>query len=210
DALIAEKESPFEFVPLAFYAEFGKWSDRRDKDSDMIVERSYDPLSEVAKKSMDPDQRVEVYAGHEGKPERDQWKYRYVHSLNFPGFIYGDHPLSGTQVTLTFSKGEFGTGQRLINAIQLRRMPVDGVSKKVPLWAQVWEFTSTLRQKEDRKWYGLDFQAGENPMILVDQIEQFRDNHLALLELIKAKSLTTDQSEDDEGSSAATDPNAKF
>lgn len=210
DALVAEKAKGFEFVPLAFYAEFAKWSDRRDKESDMIVQRSYDPTSEIAKRAKDKDARFEIYEGHEGKKEADQYKYRYIHHLNFPGFIYGDHPLAGTQVVLTFSKGEYGTGSRLINAMQLRRMDVEGESKRVPLWAQVWEFTSALRVRGENKWHGLDYQPAENPMILTEQIEQFREAHLSLTEMIEQKRLVTDHGEEDAEESAGVTSGDKF
>jgi hypothetical protein len=29
----------------------------------------------------------------------------------------------------------------------------------VPLWAQVWSFTVSLRDRGSKKWYGLDFEG---------------------------------------------------
>lgn len=172
DVLVAEREESFIFQPLFFFTEFCKWADRRDKSQNSIVVRTFDETSEVAKLSRDPEKRQEVYSGHEQKKPDDQWKYRYVEHLNFPGVIRGDHELTGTFTTLSFQRGEFTQGKNFISAVKMRRQELqEGQRVKVPLWAQVWAFKSTLRDRNGNKWFGLDFVAAD-PSVIGESMAQ--------------------------------------
>lgn len=187
-------DEAFEFVPLFFWTEFCKWADLRDKENHMIMETSYDPTSPIAKKSKGAETRTEVYEGQEGKPVSDQWKYRYVEHLRFVGIIYGDHPLSGVQVALSFERGEFFQGTSLITAITMRKHTIDGKKVNVPLWAQVWELSVGYREKGDnRKWYGFDFEAAKRSNIIADtDAEEFLTLHKELAELHSKNLLKVD------------------
>ena len=157
--LVCSEGESFLFVPIFFFAEFTKRSDLNDKESPMTLVRSFDQASDLAQLARDPDKREEVYEGHEGRPEKDQMKYRYVESLRFAGVIYGDHELTGTPCSLSFERGEFSQGKNFVSAIRLRKTKVeteDGIrAVAVPLWAQVWEIGSVFRDKGAKKWFGV-------------------------------------------------------
>ena len=110
DALICkfeEKPESFDFVPLFFFVEWAMWRDLKGTGP-MILDRSHDPTSELATKSKRADTRKELYPGHEEYQDKDKLYNSYVEHLRFIGVIYGDHPLVGTPVTLSFERGEWG------------------------------------------------------------------------------------------------------
>lgn len=212
-----QKSAKFLFVPLVFFAEFCAFNDRKDQDSDMIEERSFDPTSEIANKSRDPDKRFERYGPGDPKAKADdparQHKYvrRFVESMNYAGIIYGEHPLAGESCVVSFARGEYGQGTRYVNATRMN---------KLPLWAQVWEFNSAFRAPdEDRKWYGLDFSPctlpDGNPMpIKESEVPVFKELYEKLKELHKRRVLMVDRKdeagESDEAATAGTNPQTRF
>jgi len=179
------KGPPFLFCPLFFFVEYGKWSDLKDKGSPTIMERTFDPTSELAKRSRDPAQRKEKYG------DRQQYTARYVESLNFPGYIYDkQHPLFQVPLTLTYLRGEFGKGQQFCTSIKLRR---------TPLWSQVWSLRTAYRDLgPDRKWWGFDHEPAADPNILKDDVFAHREKHTELKDLFEKKRLVVDQSGQDE------------
>lgn len=178
DALIEKCEAPFQFVPIFFCDEFAKWADRKDKESPMIVERSFRPDSVIAKKAARADTRFEPYPGQEGKADKDQWKYRYVAHLRFFGVIFGDHPLAGTKCVISFDRGEFTQGRNFITAIQMRRVDIDGEKVRVPLFAQVWQLYTKLRDRGEKKWIGFNFEVPEEGGIVPeDMVGEFAEEH---------------------------------
>jgi hypothetical protein len=153
-------------------------SDIKDKESPAVVQRTFDPTHELAKKAKDPELRIEVYASN------SKWKFRYVECLRFAGVIYGDHDLTDTPCVLTFSKGEHSVGRGFISATKMRKMFVEDQRTKCPLYAQVWELTPTYRDpQEDRKWWGFDFKPAENPTIDADDFMKFAEAHIELAAL---------------------------
>ena len=213
DAIVwKEGADPFDFVAQFFFVEYSKFSDRKDKESPVVIERTYDPASEIAKKALDKDRRFETYEGHENKPENDQWKYRYVRHFRFAGVIYGEHELAGTPVVLTFDRGEDYQGQSFISAMKMRkqRTTVGDETKviPIPLWAQVWSFKASLRDLGDRKWYGLDFVPGIPALIDPKDAEMMTEAHVELKKLHEKNRLVVDDKEvmEDEAAVTASDP----
>lgn len=201
DALVA-KDNKFLFVPQLFFVEYCLWSDRRDTQAPSILQRSYDPASDIAKRAADKDRRFEVYEGHEGKPERERWMRRYVQHFCFPGVIYGDHSLAGTPVVLSFERGEFGQGRSFIGACNMRREDDGNGGKiKVPLWAQVWALNSALRSNDQGNWYGFDYEGAG--VISPDEAPAFKQAHLELSEQHAANRLRVDHGDDQDSGEAA-------
>ncbi len=186
DIKIAAKNEPFLFVPLFFFTMYRKWADR--KDTQMIMESSYDPNSDIAKLSRDPDRREQVYEGDEGKPEKEQRKYRYVEHLCFIGLLY-DGVQAGERCLISFQKGDFRVGRAFASGAQMRKVVVNeetGEKARVPLWAQVWQMKSTLRERNENKWWGLD---AKNPPEGIDAMippDKYQDHSAAHQELAKA------------------------
>lgn len=204
-------EHSFLFVPLFFFAEYAKWGDLRDTDGPMIVERSFDPTSRLKELADDPDQRFELYPGEEGREKPKQ--YRYVHHLRFAGVIYGDHPASGAPVVVSFERGEYFNGTNFISAVRMRKrkVQVDGedVLMKVPLWAQVWKFSTSHRpRKEGGGWFGFNFSAPDedesDSVIQNSESEEMAKMHQEFVELHEKNRLRV--KDDDRGDDEATDP----
>lgn len=178
-----QKSSPFLFVPTFFFPEYCKWSDLKDTESFTIMERSLDPTSELASKAKSSKNREEPYG--------DGFVARYVEHLNFIGFIYsGDHSLYRELIAMSFSRGEFSTGQNLISAIAMR---------KIPLWSQVWAINSKFKEKGvDRKWWGFAYGSPQSineefgPFIGSEEVEFFKSSYEELKELHNKQLLGVD------------------
>jgi hypothetical protein len=133
---------------------------------------------------------TEVYPGQEAKADAEKWKYRYVEHLRFIGLIYGDHPLVGTPVTLSFERGEWKQGKNLISAIMLRRQEIEGTPQQVPLWAQVWRFSPQFRdQGQNRKWYGFGFEPADPCIVSLEDADNMLALHKEFKELFEQQRL---------------------
>ena len=197
---LAGKREPFLFVPIFGFTEFCKWSDRKDKGSNAIVDRTFNKDSELAARARDPEKRFEGYGDlKDGKPV---YQFRYVEHLNFAGLVYEqDHPLYGTPVVLSYQRGEFQTGRGFITAMGLRRRN----GRQVPMWAQVWQLHSEFRDQGDRKWWGLDHSNPEQPYILEDEVESFHALYKELKADFEQQRIRVDRTEDDPEDVAMTD-----
>lgn len=210
DAMICKfEEEPlsFDFVPLFFFAEWATWRDLKGTGA-MILGRSHDPTSEIAMKSKRAETRRELYDGHENYEEKDKLFNSHVEHLRFIGVIYGDHPLVGTPVTLSFERGEWGQGKNFISAVSLRRQVIEGKSIKVPLWAQVWKLSSVHHAPDQtKKWYGFHFEAAEPSIILPEEAKDMMALHTEFKELFdKSRLMVQDE---DSGSESADDASVK-
>lgn len=217
----AGPENHFLFVPLLFFAEFAKWGDLRDTDGPMIVERSFDPASFLKDLADDPEKRFELYPGEEGREKPK--KYRYVHHLRFAGVIYGDHPLSGSPVVISFERGEYFNGTNFISAVRMRkrRVEIDGQEPqmlKVPLWAQVWRFSVGWRpRQESGGWWGFNYAAPDpeesDSIISADESEEMSKLHSEFAQLHEKNRLRVkddDRGDEETEDVAATDAKAEF
>jgi len=190
---VVTRDESFEFVPVFFFTEFLEMSDLKDTGSPMILERSFDASSELAKMARDPDQWERGY-GTQNEKGNYQFTARRCETLNFVGFICGgDAPaeLNGVPVTLIFSRGEFTKGRAFITAITMRRIG----SSVAPLWSQRWEFTPNMREKGGNAWYGLDFANAQQPYIDEDLADFMRSAHEEFKGLHESKALVVDHEE---------------
>jgi len=197
DAMICKHEAnpkSFNFVPLFFFMEWAKWRDIKGTGP-MILERTHDPSSQIAMRSQSVKTRKEVYVGQENMPETDRMHYMYVEHIRFIGVIYGDHPLVGTPVTLSFERGEWGQGKNFISAVSLRRQVVNKEPTKVPLWAQVWKLSSLFHNPEPtKKWHGFKFEAAEQSIILSEEAPAMEKLHTEFKELFaKSRLMVVDE-----------------
>lgn len=193
DVMICKHESApdsFDFVPLFFFPEWNKWRDLKGTGP-MVLDRDYNPAGSIAQKSKSADLRKELYAGQESLDDKAKMYYAYVEHLRFIGVIYGNHPLVGTPVTLSFERGEWGQGKNFISAVSLRRQTINENPVTVPLWAQVWRL-STIHHTPDatRKWYGFKFEAAEPSIIKEDEAETMQALHIEFKELFEKEKLT--------------------
>lgn len=193
DAMICkfeEEPASFDFVPLFFFVEWAKWADLKAGSGPMILDRSHDPTSRLAINAKNFETRTELYAGHEQLPETERNYYRYVEHLRFIGVIYGDHPLVGTPITLSFERGEWTQGKNFISAVTLRRQSIDGRPQPVPLWAQVWTFQPKFREPDaSRKWYGFGFKPADPSIIESTEAETMLALHQEFKNLFEQQRL---------------------
>lgn len=202
-----EASPSFKFVPLFFFAEFCKWTDRKDKEAErMVIARSFDPEGEIAARANDFERRFEMYPGHEDKPPQKQMFYRYVHHLRFVGIIYGDHPLSGALTTLSFQRGEYRRGEALIEALKMRRVEINGQKFRLPMWSQVLECSCSERNGEEGDWWGID--AVPCGVIDPQDKDHLREQHLQLADLHRQQLIRVEEDQDkveDEGAVKGSD-----
>lgn len=166
DMLVTKPGKIFQFVPIFAWTEFCHWADRNDKTQPAVIAKTFDKTSEIARRASDAATREQIYPGQE--TAQRPMKYRWVQHLNFAGWIYGEHPLAGTECVLHYERGEFTQGQNFISQAALRR---------APLWAQVWSFSSSLRDRRGNKWWGLDHHIPDVPFIQEDEADHFKAMH---------------------------------
>ena len=170
----------------------------------MVIDRSFDPTSELAVKSKSTDTRRELYEGHENNEDKDKLYNSYVEHLRFIGVIYGGHPLVGTPVTLSFERGEWGQGKNFISAVSLRRQVIDGKSVIVPLWAQVWQLSTVYHAPDQtRKWYGFSFESADPSIILPEEAKPMNTLHTEFKELFAKQRLMVQDEEAESGNKEA-------
>lgn len=188
-----DHSAPFLFVPVFFFVEFCKWADLKDSSSQTILARSFDLSSDIAKNARSEKTREEKYG--EGK-----FTARYCEHLNFLCFIYNeDNPLKGELVTLSFARGEFGTGTNFISTITIR---------KAPLWSQIFTAHTSYRDKgPDRKWWGIDVKPAEGTNFVPEsEVQFFKDAHVEMKKLYDEKRIIVDHSDRDEEADDPTKP----
>lgn len=200
DALVAKfnaEPKTFDFVPLFFVCEYAKWRDLKGTGP-MILERSADPGSDLARRAKSAELRKEAYPNQNHiADEKDKMYYSYVEHLRFIGVIYGDHPLAGTPVTLSFERGEWRQGKNFISAITMRREEVNGESKPVPLWAQVWRFKIIHHAPDQkRKWYGFAFEPADPSLINQEDAPAMQALHKEFKELAQKQLLVVQDEAD--------------
>lgn len=213
DAMICkhgENPDSFDFVPLFFFREWAKWRDLKGTGP-MVLDRSFNPTSLLAQNSANSDLRKELYAGQESLDDKSKMYYAYVEHLRFIGVIYGEHPLVGIPVTLSFERGEWGQGKNFISAVSLRRQIINDNSIDVPLWAQVWKL-STIHHAPDatRKWYGFKFEATEPSIIQEDEAEAMHALHLEFKDLFEKERLLVIDDEITSGDKEAVKAQTEF
>ena len=209
----------FDFVPLFFFVEWNKWRDLKGT-GDMVLDKSFDPSSDVAVRSKNKDTRKEAYPGQEAMADNDANKmyYQYVEHLRFIGTIYGDHPLAGTPVTLSFERGEWGQGKNFISAVSLRRRQTtdaetgEKIAKPIPLWSQVWRMKTVYHNPDAlRKWYGFSFEAATpNSVIKESEAAAMFGLHKEFKELFEASRLSVQDDQQESPDEAAVKECSQF
>lgn len=209
EAKVADFAEPFLYVPLFMFTEFVHWSDRKDKDTKGILDRTQDETHILAVKARDRNRRFEKYKtrtikNSEGNEETQvipdeegKWTSRYVEALCFPGIIYSG-ALSGTPCVMSFDRGEFMTGVSFSEQILLRKAGDD----PAPHWTQVWQFCAGEHSSPEWTWRGFDFSVPDPevglPFINEEHAEDFEKLATEIEQKWAKEQLIVDRSDSDE------------
>jgi hypothetical protein len=148
---VAGKDEPFVVIPLIFWASWEQRSDLNDSATPMIENSTQDPNSEVARKARNKDTREETYG--------NGFTRKFVEALNFIVKIDSGEA-KGELATISFSVGEHHTGSRLCG--MLKRRPCS-------LFANRVELKTAVRQRNNRSWYGFEFNNPVDTPIIQDK-----------------------------------------
>jgi len=133
------------FTPLFFFPEYCLWNPLESRGTlPMVRASSFDPKSDIAIASRDPNRR-EVPC-----PEMPDKKMRYVEHLNFIVLIHGDG-LNMLPALMSFSRSEHRAGTNFMALIKMRMAPMYGCK---------FVFRTRYRENDRGQWYGIDI---ENP-----------------------------------------------
>lgn len=198
EAVIAEIDTEFLFVPLFFYREWATWSPLEMRGQvPSILDRSADPTSAVAIKAQNPRTREESDFLYQGQ----KIKVRHVEHLNFVVSLY-QHTLGTDPMTMSFSRGEHFNGCKFASLVKMRNASP---------FACVFEAIVNKEPRKNNKgsWFGLDISnPSEAPAwVTKEELEQLEKNHADVEKTFKAGLLLAQIEEPDGGEaedSAAT------
>jgi len=185
---VADKGEEFIIIPLVFWASWEIWSDINDTTLPMIENSTQDPNSDIARRAKSKDTREEMYG--------DGFRRKYVESLNFIARI-DSGAAKGELATISFSVGEHHTGSRLCGL--LKRRPCSIFANRVAL-------ATTLRQRNNRSWYGFDFNNPETDAVIQDKemYDELSAIHDSLKGLVNSESFTVHEDDTRQGTATVS------
>lgn len=183
----AENSNPFTFTPLFFFPEYFCFNPIQLGNLPAIRDRSTDNRSEVARKAKRKEWREEPC------PEDAKFNIRYCEALTFIVHITDVEALWGIPVTMSFMRGEYGTGQRFITDIGLR---------KADLFGNVFQAVTGHRIKDQFNWYGYNISSpapGTQSQWVEDAglFAFYKEEHIKFAEAYAANLLRSDVDDDD-------------
>ena len=187
--LLIEPEQETVVIPIAFWATWEIHSDIDDNQSPYVIEQSFDPTSEIARKSRSRDTREETYG--------DGFTMKFVECLNF-AFMIDEGPMKGQMVIHSFSGGEHSTGRRFCTVIQ---------NRPVSIFANRFALSTALRQRDRYSWYGFVFNAPSSGQPIVDSKEQYDELQTiyeGVMEAVQQGAISADTSDADGDASTAS------
>lgn len=186
--VVCELDEYFGLTVLFAYQEFCVHNPHdRPEGLPMIRANSFDFNSEIAKK-------CQAFLS-EPMPEDPTKEIKYATHINALIIVHGVPDFENTPIMLSQYIGEFKAGRRMLDLLASRTQ--DGS----PIYIHNLMAKPTLRQKEKKRWYGLDFS---NPTADVDcgkyvPTTEFAEAYAKLHERCKAdKERFTIKYEDDD------------
>ena len=175
-AKVAAKGEEFIAIPLVFWPTWEVWSDINNTQSQMVTEITQDETSEIARRCKSPDLRDERYG------DRNEFVRKYVECLNFIIRIETG-PSAGSVAIVTFNGGEHYTGAKLCGL--LKRRPVSIFANRIA-------FKSAIRARNNRSWYGLNFNNpadGKATIQTQEEYAELQQMHRELAAMVGAESI---------------------
>lgn len=164
--LVAEPGEAFVAIPLFFFADWSKWSDYNDDDSQTIIESTIDESHDIARRSKNKATRTEPYG-----PE-NKFNYSYVESLNVAVMV-DSGPAKGEIAMISLNKSDHFIGRQIASMIQ--RSGTDIFARRI-------EFSTVDRNDGKNDWYGFKInnpsEEDGGAWIAEDQYEPLKAMHL--------------------------------
>lgn len=203
--VLAEPDEPFWVVPLLYYPEWACVNPYEMRGTlNMIRERTLDIRSEIAAKAMDEKRRNAEVCPEDNMfsgQNRGQYRLKYKEYFVFICWLCAKGEVPGQPVLMSFSGGEYGTGQNFAGAI---------TNRHAHIYANVFEVRSPSRprQRKGYTWYGLDPTNPESPgcpppfVQRREDFEEFRRLHEQYASVYLRGLDRVDLGEDDEAADA--------
>jgi hypothetical protein len=182
---------PFFFVPVFFFPEWISWNPLKLKGSEPAIrERSFDPRSDIARKSRDPQLRSEKMPG----TSDDELKIKHQEHLNFVIMLLSDDPTGGMPIVMSFAKTAHKHGSNLCSLIAMR---------KADVFACVFQGQVKMESNAKGDFYNIfptnpDTKLGQAPWIQDEAVyARLRASHEEFAELHKASRIVVDHDDED-------------
>lgn len=171
EVLLCEAGDSVQIVPLIMFPHFIAWNDRNDTTSRHVHDESFDPSSEIARRALHHNDRIERYGSD------DRFEREYVEHLVFIATVYAGEHL-GSIFSFEFARGERRAGRRFCEAVA--NVSLDG--RQVPMWGQVWSAQTEEIEKPKGTCHvlslrGIDLVGPDEAEVFRERHEQFREQH---------------------------------
>jgi hypothetical protein len=179
---IITKDEIFHFAPVFFYPEFCIHNPREGK-LEWIREKTLDPTSDLAKRAKSSDPTINSFPC----PENPKYDCKYTQHLNFVIVLLDhDEAIGDTPIVLTFHRGEFQRGSKIIKLVKARKIE--------HIFACRLQASISLRITAKGQWYGLDIINPEDGICLVDEDrkDQFYELYKSIYKTYKERGIDID------------------
>ncbi len=160
-------------VPMIFWLEWIKWNPKKGvPKEDMIISRSNDPQSDLAKAA----ERYDTYVDSQGKEKAVVTEYyNFICSV-----VEGDDTASdfSNLYVINFSKTGHRTGKAFLNKLARSKIRCEDGFVKAPIWYNQWELFATQETKEQNTFWVSQIGASKPTPVSVH--EELKDTSDAL------------------------------
>lgn len=191
NTLVATMGQEFVVIPLVMFTTYEKWKhldDNVDGGCGVVIEKTMDEDSEIAKCAVDFDRMYEPYPDGRTDRKGNVMSYRYVESLNVIMVI--DHcdaspELVGSPFFYSFNKGEFKTGRQFSTHVDRRQKAIFGI--RLALKTE----THKSKKNPNEGWIGFGInnpteEQGGGWVVDPTYFEKLRTDHENFVKVIKA------------------------
>lgn len=155
----------FTAVPVYAWREFSKLRDPRDTADGFVVDRTFDPVSEIAHKASDWSTRFEAYPGDDSK------HYQFIEALNFALVIESGEGV-GKVCVASFAKGSRKIGVALSRHVN--RFAAE--PNRLAIYAHRLEmFVGKRTNKQGQAWFVLDWKQASEPFTSEDDVARYHE-----------------------------------
>lgn len=200
--IVAPKQEGMFIIPLMFWLEWIEWNRDRDASKDkMIIERSVDPTSKLARRA----EAWETYVNDQGKEKAVVTEY-----YNFVCAIINAKYNDYDSVYLTgFARSSHKIGKMWLNSMYKRRIEINGEYVRPRMWATRWALSTRLETKDSYKFFIPVIGEGtENPRTDWAKLKDIADSFTARRAEIMDRNSNVQEASDEDAAAADGAPKA--